>query len=233
MKIKTSTKKFKALSRLGFNINDHPKILHDKMKKKKWVRFKNALPRKTTEYGALLLAKQRLKYFYGNITERNILNLYKKGKNLRGNNGVNFLKQLEKRLDTVLFRSRFSNSFEDIRQLIAHGHICVNGKVVKTSSFVIEPGDCISVKPTSYLMVFKKVLKSLEIYLNITDNTSPSEDSIFQNKFKLLNQPDYLEVNLNILECIFISNPSIEQLTYPFPLDLKRIIQYYEFQRKI
>ena len=82
-------------------------------------------------------------------------------------------------------------------------------------------------------MVFKKVLKSLEIYLNITDNTSPSEDSIFQNKFKLLNQPDYLEVNLNILECIFISNPSIEQLTYPFPLDLKRIIQYYEFQRKI
>ena len=76
MKIKTSTKKFKALSRLGFNINDHPKILYDKMKKKKWVRFKNALPRKTTEYGALLLAKQRLKYFYGNITERNILNLY-------------------------------------------------------------------------------------------------------------------------------------------------------------
>ena len=233
MKIKTSTKKFKALSRLGFNINDHPKILYDKMKKKKWVRFKNALPRKTTEYGALLLAKQRLKYFYGNITERNILNLYKKGKSLRGNNGVNFLKQLEKRLDTILFRSRFSNSFEDIRQLISHGHIYVNGKVVKTSSFVIEPGDLISVKPSSHGMVFKKVLKSLEIYLNITNNSSTFDVNNLQNKYKLLTQPDYLEVNLNILECAFINNPSIEQLTYPFPLDLKRIIQYYEFQRKV
>ena len=233
MKIKTSTKKFKSLSRLGFNINEHPKIFHDKMKKKKWVRFKNVLPRKTTEYGALLLAKQRLKYFYGNITERNILNLYKKGKNFRGNNGVNFLKQLEKRLDTVLFRSRFSNSFQDIRQLIAHGHICVNGKVVKTSSFILEPGDRISVKSTSYPMVLKKVLKSLETYLNITNNTSSSEVFNFQHKLKLLTQPDYLEVNFNILECVFINNPSVEQLIYPFPLDLKRIIQYYEFQRKI
>ena len=77
-----------------------------------------------------MLVKQQLKSFYGNLTDRKIINLYKQGKKLQGNNGTNFLKLLEGRFDTILFRSKFGITFEDVRQLITQCHFFVNNKLV-------------------------------------------------------------------------------------------------------
>ena len=105
------TKKFKLYSKLNTNILDHPKIRFDRLKKRKWLRMKNHIPRRASEFGSLLLAKQLLKAFYGNISEKQFIRLYKRGKSLRGNTGLNFIKLLERRLDTVPILMEVHRSF--------------------------------------------------------------------------------------------------------------------------
>ena len=149
--------KFKLFSKYQKNILDHPKIKYNKLKSRKWLRLKTVVPRKLSEYGNLLRAKQVLKAFYGNINEKQLINIYKRAKSLKGNTGLNFIKVLECRLDIILFRLRFSNSFKDIQQLINHRHILVNGVVVTSPSFILSPGDCIHVKEDSFSLVYNKI----------------------------------------------------------------------------
>ena len=120
------SKKFKLFSKLKTNLIDHPKIKHNRLKKRKWLRLKNTVPQRLSEYGSLLMSKQMLRAFYGNCSEKEFISTYKKAKTLKGNTGVNFIKLLEHRLDTVLLRMRFANTFEEIRQFITHKHILVN-----------------------------------------------------------------------------------------------------------
>jgi len=228
------SKKFKKFARLGTNIIEHPKFLHNRLKKKKWIKLKNSLPRKTSEFGGLLLAKQRLKAFYGQIAERQLIINYRYTKKLKGNRGIHFLKLLENRLDTVLFRMRFSNTFSEIRQFITHKHILVNGKIVKTPSYLLQPGDIISVKEDSFPFIYESVDKTFINYLNI----SPSNEKFrnldeYTNQFKLLFNPDFLEINYNTLEGIYIQHPDVSTLKYPFQIELQKIMQYYEYLRKI
>jgi len=230
------SKKFKLFSKLGSNITDHPKIKFNRLKKKKWILLKKRTPQRLSKYGSLLKAKQLLKAYYGNPTEKKFITLYKKAKILKGNTGINFLKLLEKRLNTVLFRMRFANTFEEINQFITHKHILVNGAYVKSPSYLLKSGDIISVHPNSFKFIQKRISNN---FLSQLDSKNIKEIKINKNikelveQNKLLFSPNYIEINYNILEGILIETPTLDTLVYPNTIDLPAIIQYYEYIRKI
>lgn len=227
------SKKFKLFSKLKTNIIDHPKIKYGRLKKRKWLRLKNTVPQRLSEYGSLLMAKQLLRAFYGNCSEKEFILTYKQAKTLKGNTGVNFIKLLEHRLDTVLFRMRFANTFEEVRQLITHKHILVNGKVVYTSSFSLKTGDKITVRKESFDFIYNKVLYSYEQYLNSDNKKVNDEISNIIKNHQLTFSPNYIEVNLNTLEGVFVKSPVLDEIIYPFNVDLPKVIQYYEYKKKV
>ena len=160
--------------------------------------------------------------------------LYKSAKKAKGNTGVNFLKLLERRLDSVLFRMRFANSFEEIRQFITHKHILVNGKVVNSPSYLIKDGDIVSVKQESFDFIRKSILNSFSQSLNLgSGEVIQSTLSEHLKKNSLMFTPDFIEVDYNTLEGAYIQSPLFDQIVYPFKVDLPKVMEYYEYKRRI
>jgi len=100
---------------------------------------------KFLEYGLRLREKQRLRRFYG-LSEKQFKRFFEMAERKQGITGTNFLVLLERRIDNMVFRFGFATSRKEARQLVSHSHILVNGKKVSTPSFLVKPGDEISVK---------------------------------------------------------------------------------------
>ena len=101
--------------------------------------------RKTTEYGAGLIEKQKLRYYYG-LMERQFRGVYEKAKNRRGVTGETMLQILETRLDNVVFHLGLANTRAAARQMVSHGHVRVNNRKVGIPSFALKVNDVITVK---------------------------------------------------------------------------------------
>ena len=101
--------------------------------------------RKTTEYGAGLIEKQKLRYYYG-LMEKQFRGVYEKAKNRRGVTGETMLQILETRLDNVVFHLGFGNTRAAARQLVNHGHVTVNGRKAAIASFALKVNDVIAIK---------------------------------------------------------------------------------------
>lgn len=114
---------------------------------------------KPSNYSEQLNEKQKVKFTYG-LTEKQFHQLFLKAGKLEGIHGENFLKLLESRLDNVAFRMGLSKTRRGARQVVNHGHILVNGKKVNIPSYLVKPGDIISVKETS--KDHKAIKESLE-----------------------------------------------------------------------
>jgi len=104
---------------------------------------------KPTDYGIQLNAKQKLKGYYGNINERQFRNIYRLAITKRGDTTENLIGLLESRLDTVIYRAKFTPTVFAARQLINHGHIKVNKKKVNISSYTVKETDVIEVREKS------------------------------------------------------------------------------------
>ena len=104
---------------------------------------------KISDYGTQLQAKQKLKFYYGNMNERQFRNVYRKALQKRGNTTENFIGLLERRLDTVIYRAKFAITVFAARQLINHGHVRVNGKKVNIASYLVTEKDTIEIKDKS------------------------------------------------------------------------------------
>ena len=118
---------------------------------------------KPSDYGTQLQAKQKLKAYYGNINERQFRNIYKKAVMLKGDTGENLIGLLERRLDAVVYRARFSTTIFSARQLINHGHVKVNGKKVNSQKLKLPSGKTLKGKEREIFEVEKiklDVLKS-------------------------------------------------------------------------
>ena len=100
---------------------------------------------KMTEYGEQLREKQKVKTFYG-VLETQFRKYYQMAERSKGNTGLVLMSLLERRLDNVVYRLGFAASRSQARQLIAHGHICVNGRRLDVASYLTRPGDSIAVK---------------------------------------------------------------------------------------
>ena len=129
---------------------------------KKSTRELKRANRKMSEYGLQLREKQKAKFIYG-VLEKPFRNYYKRADRMKGQTGENLMTILETRLDNVVFRLGFARTRKEARQMVTHGHICVNGRRVDIPSFRVRPGELVSVAPKAKeLLVVKSALVSNE-----------------------------------------------------------------------
>jgi len=114
---------------------------------------------KPSEYARQLLEKQKLRFLY-RLSEKQFKKLFERAKSMEGPTGENFLVLLEKRLDNVVYRSRMAKTRAQARQLVAHGHIMVNGRKSKTPAMQIRAGDVVGVREQSAGRTYFTDLKS-------------------------------------------------------------------------
>ena len=118
--------------------------------------------RKESEYAMQLREKQKAKFIYG-VLEKQFRGYFKRAKSMEGQTGENLMTSLETRLDNVVFRLGFARTRKEARQMVTHGHICVNGRRVDIPSFRVRPGELVSVAPKAKeLLVVKSALVSNE-----------------------------------------------------------------------
>lgn len=122
--------------------------------------IRSVVPRKISEFGRRLREKQKLRFFYG-VSERQIRNYFENARRGKGVTGDNLLSQFERRLDNVVLRSGIATSRREARQVVNHGHFCVNGHVVDVASYSVREGDVVSLKSgASELMTGRFAAKS-------------------------------------------------------------------------
>ena len=118
--------------------------------------------RKESEYAMQLREKQKAKFIYG-VLEKQFRGYFKRAKSMQGQTGENLMTILETRLDNVVFRLGFARTRKEARQMVSHGHICVNGRRVDIPSFRVRPRELVSVaSKAKELLVVKSALVSNE-----------------------------------------------------------------------
>src|ERR1700745_1958370 len=140
--------KYKIDRRMGQNIWGRPK---SPINKREYGPGQHGQRRKgkLSDYGVQLRAKQKLKGYYANMSERHFRGIYDEARRLKGDTGAHMIALLERRLDTVIFRAKFVPTVFAARQFISHGHIRVNGKRVTIPSYRVKVGDIVEVKEKS------------------------------------------------------------------------------------
>ena len=160
---------------------------------------------KPSNYGIQLLAKQKLKSYYGNMNERQFRNMYKKAIMKKGDTAENLIGLLERRLDAVIYRAKLSNTMFSSRQLINHGHIRVNGKKVNISSYQVKEEDTVEIRDKS------KKLALIDIAL--------------ANKEREV--PEYIQVDEKNKKAKFVRIPKFEEVPYPVLMEPNLVVEYY------
>jgi len=160
---------------------------------------------KISDYGMQLEAKQKLKFYYGNMNERQFRNTYRKALKKKGNTSENLIGLLERRLDTVIYRAKFSTTVFSARQLINHGHIRVNGRKMNIPSYLVNEDDAIDIKDKS-----KKLLVISGAIVN-----------------KEREVPDYIVMDEKNIKAKFIRVPKFSEVPYPTIMEPNLVIEYY------
>ena len=161
--------------------------------------------KKSSDYGLHLMAKQKLRKYYGDVGERQFRRYYDEAVRRRGDTGENLIELLERRLDAVIYRMKFVPTIFAARQFVNHGHIRVNGKKVNIPSFSVQDGDVIEVKE-----------KSRELPLVL--------EAIASTEREL---PEYLDVDLNALKGSYIRGPKLADVPYPVQMEPNLVIEFY------
>jgi len=161
--------------------------------------------RKVSDYGLQLAAKQRLKGYYGNITEKQFRRVYQEASRRRGDTAENMIGALEQRLDIVVYRLNFVPTVFAARQFVNHGHILVNGRRVTIASYVVREGDVIEVRERS---------RNMELVLGTVQQ--PERDV-----------PEYMSVDTKALKGTFVRVPKLADVPYPVQMEPNLVIEYY------
>ena len=177
-----------------FNSRNYPPGQHGKAKKGK-----------LSDYGTQLEAKQKMKFYYGNMNERQFRNVYRKAIQKKGNTTENLVGFLERRLDTVAYRAKFATTVFSARQLINHGHIKVNGKKVNIPSYLVKAEDTIEIKD-----------KSKDIVTIVGALVSKEREV-----------PDYIQMDEKNKKATLIRIPKLSEVPYPVIMEPNLVIEYY------
>jgi len=144
---------------------------------------------KTSEYGTQLKEKQKVRFTYG-MNERQFKKMFELAGKMKGKHGDNFLILLESRLDNVVYRLGLANTRRQARQLVNHGHIEVNGKKLSIPSYLVKPGEKISIKEVSRnLVVIKEALASMtgrKDFVSFDDNKMVGEFVRYPERTEIL-----------------------------------------------
>tara|TARA_R110002074_G_scaffold67651_1_gene159232 strand:- start:2475 stop:3095 length:621 start_codon:yes stop_codon:yes gene_type:complete len=201
---KRTTAKYKIDRRMGENI---------------WGRAKSPVNRreygpgqhgqrrkgKMSDFGTQLRAKQKLKGYYGDLTEKQFKRIYGDAARIKGDTGENLIGLLERRLDAVVYRAKFVPTIFAARQFVNHGHVTVNGKRVNIASYRVKEGDVIAVRDRS---------KQLAIVL---ESTQLAERDV----------PDYIDADHSKLTATYVRTPGLSDVPYAVQMEPNLVVEYY------
>jgi small subunit ribosomal protein S4 len=196
--------KYKIDRRMGENIWGRPK---SPFNKREYGPGQHGQRRKgkLSDFGVQLRAKQKLKGYYGSISEKQFHGIYKEASRLRGDTGALLIGLLERRLDAVVYRAKFVSTVFAARQFVNHGHVLVNGRRVTIGSYRLQEGDVVEVREKS---------KQLAVVLEAAQS---SERDV----------PDYIEVDQNKLTARFVRVPAPADVPYPVRMEQNLVVEFY------
>jgi len=203
MSAKRPQSKHKIDRRLGCNLWGRPKSPYNV--RQTGPGMHGARRGKPTDFGIQLMAKQKLKGYYGNIGERQFRRYFQEANRLRGDTGQNLIGLLERRLDAVVYRAKFVPTVFAARQFVAHKHVTVNGKKVNIPSYQVKEGDVIEVRD-----------KAKQTALYIQASESPERDV-----------PEYMDVDHKAGKATFLRTPQLEDVPYPVQMEPHLIVEFY------
>jgi len=201
---KRTEAKYKLDRRMGENVWGRPK---SPVNRREYGPGQHGQRRKgkLSDYGVQLRAKQKLKGYYGDMSEKQFRAIYTEAIRQRGDSGANLIGLLERRLDAVVYRAKFVPTIFAARQFVNHGHVKVNGRRVNIPSYRVKVGDVIEVKDKSKEMVL--VLEAMSL----------AERDI----------PDYIEVDEGKKVAKFLRIPTLSEVPYPVQMEPHLVVEFY------
>ncbi|MFN7178716.1 30S ribosomal protein S4 [Hyphomonas sp.] len=196
--------KYKIDRRVGENIWGRPKSPFNKRNYKPGQHGQNRR-NKVSDFGMQLQAKQKLKAYYGDITEKQFSKIYEEAARMKGNSAENLIGLLESRLDAIVYRAKFVPTVFAARQFINHGHVTVNGKRCNIGSARLKPGDVVQVRE-----------KSRNLALVLEALGSPERDI-----------PDYVEVDPKGMTATYKRVPVLTDVPYPVKMEPAQVVEFY------
>jgi small subunit ribosomal protein S4 len=196
--------KYKIDRRMGQNVWGRPK---SPVNKREYGPGQHGQRRKgkLSDYGVQLRAKQKLKGYYANISERQFRGIYAEAIRIKGDSGANLIGLLERRLDAIVYRAKFVPTMFAARQFINHGHVKVNGRRANIASMRLKVGDTIEVKE-----------KSKQLAL-VIEATALGERDV----------PDYVEVDHSKMTAKLARVPGLSDVPYPVQMEPHLVVEYY------
>ena len=201
---KRQSTKYKIDRRMGENIWGRPK---SPVNRREYGPGQHGQRRKgkLSDFGVQLRAKQKLKGYYGNISEKQFHKIYVQASAIKGDTSENLIGLLERRLDAIIYRAKFVPTVFAARQFINHGHINVNGQRVNISSYRCKVGDVIEVREKSKQLAI--VLESVQL----------AERDV----------PEYISADHNKMTCSMVSVPAFGDVPYPVMMEPNLTVEFY------
>jgi small subunit ribosomal protein S4 len=201
---KRANAKHKIDRRLGENIWGRPKSPLNKRESRPGQHGERR-GGKLSDYGQQLRAKQKLKGYYGNISERQFNRIYQEARRFKGSTSEHMIGLLERRLDALVYRAKFVPTVFAARQFISHGHVRVNGRKVDIASYRCKVGDEIQI-----------IEKSRQLPLVLEAIKSAERDV-----------PDYLEADHNTMKVKFVRVPVLSDVPFPVVMEPNLVVEFY------
>ena len=200
---KRSSAKYKLDRRMGENVFGRPK---SPVNRREYGPGQHGQRRKgkLSDFGIQLRAKQKLKGYYGDVTEKQFKATYQEAARMKGDTGQNLIGLLERRLDMVVYRAKFAPTIWAARQLVNHGHIRVNGRKLNIASARIGVGDVVELGPKAQEMALVLEAQSL------------AEREI----------PEYV-VPDGVAKVTFNRVPSLDEVPYPVRMEPNLVVEFY------
>ena len=201
---KRANAKYKLDRRLGENIWGRPK---SPVNKREYGPGQHGQRRKgkLSDFGVQLRAKQKLKGYYANISERQFRAVYAEASRLQGDTSENLIGLLERRLDAVVYRAKFVPTIHAARQFVSHGHVMVNGVRVTIASIRLKVGDVVEIRQRSKELPI--VLEAIQL----------AERDV----------PDYVETDHKKMTAKLTRVPSLSDVPYPVQMAPGLVVEYY------
>jgi small subunit ribosomal protein S4 len=196
--------KYKIDRRLGQNIWGRPK---SPVNRREYGPGQHGQRRKgkLSDFGTQLRAKQKLKGYYGSISEKQFRGYYAEATRMKGDAGENLIGLLERRLDAVVYRAKFVPTVFAARQFVNHGHVKVNGRRVNIPSYQVKAGDVVEVKEASRQMLL--VLEAVGL----------AERDV----------PDYIQADHSKMNATFTRVPTLTDVPYAVQMEPNLVIEFY------
>ena len=200
---KRTNAKYKLDRRMGENIWGRPK---SPVNKREYGPGQHGQRRKgkVSDFGIQLRAKQKLKGYYGDVTEKQFKRTYQEASQMKGDTGQNLIGLLEQRLDMVVYRAKFAPTIFSARQIVSHGHIYVNGVKCNIASRRVRPGDVLTLGKKAQDMAL------------IAEAQGLAEREV----------PEYVAPD-GTDKVSFVRVPTLDEVPYPVKMEPNLVVEFY------